>query len=530
MLGLYTDVLTGLRAAARGRSASPGWPSTRGPSTTGCSTRRGALLGNPRHYRDPRTDAVIDDVHAKLDPARLYGVTGLQFLPFNTLYQLAAEPELDDRRALLVPDLLGYWLTGRQVAEETNASTTGLLDARTGDWSPPLVEALGLPPGLLPDVIAAGEVLAPLTGEVGAEIGVDYALPVTTVGSHDTASAVVGVPAETDRFGYISCGTWGLVGVELDAPVLTEDSRKANFTNERGVDGTIRYLRNVMGLWLLSESMRTWNLRGRRRRPRTTCCAAAAALPAGGPRIDPDDPVFLPPGDMPERIVAGRRAAADPRARGRGALHPRQPRRRVRRGDRPRPSSSPGSRWRSCTSSAAARRTRCCASSPRTPRGRPVVAGPVEATALGNLLVQARTHGVLSGDLAALRGRVRGGEPPAALRAEVTAMPRYCFQLQVRPERLAEYRERHRAVWPEMLAALRDTGWRNYSLFLRGDGLLIGYVESDDLAASQAAMAATAVNARWQAEMAPFFVDLDGRPDEGFLLLEEVFHLEDQLR
>jgi L-rhamnose mutarotase len=108
-------------------------------------------------------------------------------------------------------------------------------------------------------------------------------------------------------------------------------------------------------------------------------------------------------------------------------------------------------------------------------------------------------------------------------------MPRYCFQLQVRPERLAEYRERHRAVWPEMLAALRDTGWRNYSLFLRGDGLLIGYVESDDLAASQAAMAATAVNGRWQAEMAPFFVDRDGRPDEGFRLLEEVFHLEDQL-
>ena len=108
-------------------------------------------------------------------------------------------------------------------------------------------------------------------------------------------------------------------------------------------------------------------------------------------------------------------------------------------------------------------------------------------------------------------------------------MPRHCFQLQVRPERLDEYRARHRAVWPEMLAALRDTGWRNYSLFLRADGLLIGYVETDDLAAAQAGMAATAVNARWQADMAPFFVDLHGRPDEGFALLEEVFHLEDQL-
>jgi L-rhamnose mutarotase len=108
-------------------------------------------------------------------------------------------------------------------------------------------------------------------------------------------------------------------------------------------------------------------------------------------------------------------------------------------------------------------------------------------------------------------------------------MARYCFQLQVRPERLVEYVERHRAVWPEMLTALRDTGWRNYSLFLRDDGLLIGYVETADLAAAQAAMAATAVNARWQAEMAPFFVDLQGHPDEGFLLLTEVFHLEDQL-
>jgi L-rhamnose mutarotase len=108
-------------------------------------------------------------------------------------------------------------------------------------------------------------------------------------------------------------------------------------------------------------------------------------------------------------------------------------------------------------------------------------------------------------------------------------MSRYCFALQVRPERLAEYRERHRAVWPEMLAALRDTGWRNYSLFLRDDGLLVGYVEADDLAAAQADMAATAVNARWQAEMAPFFADLRGRPDEGFELLDEVFHLEDQL-
>jgi len=403
VLGLYTDVLTGLRAAAREEHlagvAVDSWA-----VDYGLLDARGTLQGNPRHYRDPRTDAVIDDVHAKLDPARLYGVTGLQFLPFNTLYQLAAEPVLDGRRALLVPDLLGYWLTGRQIAEETNASTTGLLDARTGGWSPPLLEALGLPHGLLPDVIAAGDVLAPLTGEVGAEIGVDYALPVTTVGSHDTASAVVGVPAETDRFGYISCGTWGLVGVELDAPVLTEDSRKANFTNERGVDGTIRYLRNVMGLWLLSESMRTWDLRGVGVEL-DDVLPAAAALAAGGPRIDPDDPVFLPPGDMPERIIraAGLRDP-EPAAVVRCILDSLAVAFAEAMADAERLSGRPvevvhlvggGSQNALlCQLTADA-------------MARPVVAGPVEATALGNVLVQARTHGVLSGDLAALRGRVR---------------------------------------------------------------------------------------------------------------------------
>jgi rhamnulokinase len=403
VLGLYTDVLTGLRAAAREEHLA-GLAVDSWAVDYGLLDARGTLQGNPRHYRDPRTDAVIDDVHAKLDPARLYGVTGLQFLPFNTLYQLAAEPVLDGRRALLVPDLLGYWLTGRQVAEETNASTTGLLDARTGGWSPPLLEALGLPHGLLPDVIAAGDVLAPLTGEVGAEIGVDYALPVTTVGSHDTASAVVGVPAETDRFGYISCGTWGLVGVELDAPVLTEDSRKANFTNERGVDGTIRYLRNVMGLWLLSESMRTWDLRGVGVEL-DDVLPAAAALAAGGPRIDPDDPVFLPPGDMPERIIAATGLRdPEPEVVVRCILDSLAVAFAEAMADAERLSGRPvevvhlvggGSQNAlMCQLTADA-------------MGRPVVAGPVEATALGNVLVQARTHGVLSGDLAALRGRVR---------------------------------------------------------------------------------------------------------------------------
>ena len=403
VLGLYTDILAGLRTAAR-RYRLAGVAIDSWGVDYGLLDARGTLQGNPRHYRDARTETVIDDVHAKLDPSRLYASTGIQFLPFNTVYQLAAEAELADRRALLMPDLFGYWLTGRQVAEETNASTTGLLDARDGDWSRPVIEALGLPRGLLADVLRAGQVLAPLTGDVMAEIGVDYEVPVTTVGSHDTASAVVGVPADTPRFGYISCGTWGLVGVELSAPVLTEESRKANFTNERGVDGTIRYLRNVMGLWLLSESMRTWNLRGRDV-DLDEVLSAAAALPGGGPQIDPNDPTYLPPGDMPERIrtATGLRepppevvvrcildslASAFAAALNQAEQLSGQPVEVVHLVG----GGSQNALLCQLTADAARR---------------PLVAGPVEATALGNLLVQARTHGIVGGDLAALRQQVR---------------------------------------------------------------------------------------------------------------------------
>ena len=407
MLGLYTDVLTGLRAAAREEQlagvAVDSWA-----VDYGLLDARGTLQGNPRHYRDPRTDAVIDDVHAKVDRARLYGVTGLQFLPFNTLYQLAAEPALDGRRALLMPDLLGYWLTGRQVAEETNASTTGLLDARTGGWSTPLVEALGLPPGLLPDVIAAGAVLAPLTAEVSADIGVDYALPVTTVGSHDTASAVVGVPADNPRFGYISCGTWGLVGVELDAPVLTEDSRRANFTSGLGVDGTVRYLRNVMGLWLLQESLRTWE-DGGVAVPLGPLLREAAAVPALSRLIDPDDPDLLPPGDMPSRIADACRRHGQPAPQTRAetvrcvldslALAYR---RTVRRAQ-----ELAGRRVDVVHLVGGGARNDLLCQLTADACGLPVEAGPVEAAALGNVLVQARAVGAVPAGLAGMRDLLR---------------------------------------------------------------------------------------------------------------------------
>jgi rhamnulokinase len=248
----------------------------------------------------------VDAVHARISAERLYARTGIQHLQINTLFQLvaaAADPTFAGVRTLLmVPDLIGFWLTGERAVELTNASTTELLDPLAGDWAWEVVDAVGIPRGLLGRIRPPGERLGTLRPEVGAATGLSASTPVTLVGSHDTASAVVAVPFEGDDAAFISCGTWGLVGVELLAPVLTQASGAANFTNELGVDGTVRYLRNVMGLWLLSETMRTWDRAGTPE-DLEAILGAAAALPGGGPLIDPDEPAFLPPGDMPKRIL-----------------------------------------------------------------------------------------------------------------------------------------------------------------------------------------------------------------------------------
>lgn len=408
VLGLYQDILAGLRDAYQQAPGLAGIGIDTWAVDYGLVDSGGALLGNPRNYRDPRTEPVIDAVHRAVGPRDLYAVNGLQHLPFNTLYQFAAEPDLTGRQALLIPDLLGYWLTGNRVAEQTNASTTGLLNAATGDWDHALIGKLGLPAGLLPPVVPPGHVVGELTAGVRADTGIGRAIPVTTVGSHDTASAVVGVPAETENFAYISCGTWGLVGVELESPVLTEGSRAANFTNERGIDGTIRYLRNVMGLWILSETLRTWKLQGVKGTLQGRL-EEAARVPAGGPLVDPDAPEFLAPGDMPARIAAACRASGQPIP------------------------TTPGEIVRCILDSLAvtfaariddaqrlsgrridvvhvvgggARNTLLCQLIADA-CGRPVIAGPVESTALGNVLVQARTHGVLRGDRWELRRHLR---------------------------------------------------------------------------------------------------------------------------
>lgn len=355
----------------------------------------GALLGNPVHYRDARTSGAAAN-RDRLGARDLYATTGLQFLPFNTIHQLAAEPRLSAAdRLLLIPDLITYWLTGEEGAELTNASTTQLVDVRTRTWSTSLVEKAGLPARLLPPLRAPGT----LAGEYEGT-------PVIAVASHDTASAVVGVPAADDRFAYISCGTWSLVGVELAAPVLTESSRLANFTNELGVDGTVRYLRNVMGLWLLQECVREWGA------DTSALLAEAARLPRGAV-IDPDDPVFLPPGDMPARIVqacvrAGQPVPGSPAAVTRCVVDSLADAHRRAIADAERLSGKEISVVHIVGGGA---RNELLCQLTADACGRVVVAGPVEATALGNVLVQARALGALDGDLGELRALIRATQP-----------------------------------------------------------------------------------------------------------------------
>ncbi|MGP9501013.1 rhamnulokinase [Specibacter sp. AOP5-B1-6] len=431
--GLFTEVMAGLAVAAKHAAAVDGAIASIGIDTWavdyGLIDGAGALIGEPFSYRDGRGAAAVDRVHGIVGPARLYETTGLQHLPFNTIFQLAAE-QTDGRdlagglQALLIPDLIAFKLTGSRRTESTNASTTGLYDAVAGEWASELLAALDLPAELFPPLIEPGETIGTLLPEIAARTGLPTTTRVVAVGSHDTASAVAAVPAAGPNFAYISSGTWSLVGVELDAPVLTEASRTANFTNERGVDGTTRYLRNVGGLWLLSESMRTWGQEAHDAGSPVTMpeplalslpelLAAAAAEPTGGPLLDVDSEDFIAPGNMPERI----RAAASVGGRG---LENR-----------------PAAVVRCIVDSLAAAYARtvsqvqelsgqkvnvvhivgggsqnellCQLTANAT--GLPVVAGPVEATALGNVLVQARAAGAAPTTLPELRAIVAASHP-----------------------------------------------------------------------------------------------------------------------
>ena len=369
----------------------------------------GELLELPFHYRDSRTDGAIEKVFGLVPASELYAEAGLQVQPFNTIFQLAAQA--DDERwgevdtILLTPDLLGYWLSGRRYAEVTIASTTGLLDPAARRWSASITDALreklGLPlPRVLPELVEPGTVVGTtrpglLPGEVA----------VVAVGAHDTASAVVTVPAEVEDFAFISSGTWSLVGLELLAPVLSTASKAANFTNELGVDGTTRFLRNVMGLWVLIECRRAWTEESGEKLGWGELVELAAQEEPLAAVIDMEDERLLPPGDMVARVRALAAEAGQELGEGKGAVvrcildslalsYRRAIREACRVADR-------AVSVVHVVGGGSANTLLCQLTADAT--GLPVVAGPTEGTALGNLLVQARAMGALSGSLTDLR-------------------------------------------------------------------------------------------------------------------------------
>jgi rhamnulokinase len=378
----------------------------------GLLDRDGCLISNPYHYRDSRTEGMDERAFDRMPKEEIYETTGIQFMPINTLLQLLAmegSPLLQAaQRLLLIPDLVNYWLTGEKTCEFTNASTTQLCDARSGGWARDLLDKMRFPGHIFGEIVPPGTQLGPLLPEVAEETGAKGGLPVTAVASHDTASAVVAVPAEGENFAYISSGTWSLVGVELPQPAIAPEGMHANFTNEGGFGGTTRFLKNVMGLWLLQECRRTWAHEGREY-SYEELTRLAQAVPAAGPVLDPDHPAFLRPGDMPGRI------------------------RRFCRETHQSPPEEPGEVARCVLESLAlkyrwvleraeeitgrraevihvvgggVKNTLLCQLTADATR-RPVQAGPVEATALGNLMVQAYARGYL-GSLEEIRAAVRG--------------------------------------------------------------------------------------------------------------------------
>jgi rhamnulokinase len=418
---LFAGLSDGLREAI---SASPGLASI-GIDSWAVDyglLRDGKLLGIPHHYRDERTVRGVEIVHDRVGPAELFAHNGLQHLDFNTVFQFAVEADdgflsLADR-ALLIPDLIAYWLTDQMRTELTNASTTGLLSVAESTWDIDLMSRLELPSGLLPELVSPGERLGELTEPVADRLGARTPIQVTAVGSHDTASAVVAVPMDGPNCAFISSGTWSLVGLEIDVPVVTEEARLTNFTNEGGVDGTVRFLKNVSGLWLLSESMRQWEqdaTDAQRSSDLETLLAEAAQVEDSVAVFDPSDGRFTPPGDMPTRIRdwCVEHGQEPPRTRAevvRSILE------------------SLAAAYASTIATAEKLTGRtvqtihivgggsqnallCRLTAERT--GCRVIAGPVEATAIGNLLVQARTVGHVSEDasLADLRQIVRSSFP-----------------------------------------------------------------------------------------------------------------------
>ena len=370
------------------------------------------LLGNPHHYRDPRTEGMLPVAFAAVPRETIFDRTGIQFMEINTLYQLLAMRRCGDatleaaHTLLMMPDLLNFWLTGIKTCEFSDATTTQCFNPRTGDWARDLLERLDLPTRVFQPVVQPGTIIGGLRGDVTEEVGLG-ATPVIAPACHDTGSAVAAVPADGQDFAYISSGTWSLMGVEVREPVITADSLAFNFTNEGGVCGTYRLLKNIMGLWLVQECRRTWASEGKEY-SYDELTRLAAEVPAFGPLVDPDAHEFLRPGDMPARIIAFCRATGQrsPASRGEMVRTALESLALKYRWVLKRLEVMLGRRLNTIHIVGGGSQNRLLCQLAADATRRPVVAGPVEATAAGNVLMQALARGRL-GSLDDARAVVR---------------------------------------------------------------------------------------------------------------------------
>lgn len=413
-LGLYREILEGLRRAQDRygeRIVSVGI------DTWGCDhallDANGELLGLPHQYRDPRSNGMAEIMHERMPERTIYQQSGVRTLFYNSsLHLLAAaqagSPALSQARTLLfMPDLLGYWLTGRAAVERTVASTSQLLDPRSGDWAHEVIAALGLPAGIFGEIIAPGTVLGPLRAEISRFTGVP-AIPVIASASHDTASAVAGIPmtGEDDQL-WLSSGTWSIMGLETRQPITSDEAFQLGFSNELGVAGTVRFLKNIAGLWLIQECKRQWALDGDDLDYAALAELAMEAEPFTA-FIDPDDPVFASPGDMPAKIsdFCARTGQAVPHKKGtilRVATESLALKYRVVY-DRIR--AMAGRDFSCLHAGGGGIQNELLSQATANALGIEVVAGPVEATSCGNLITQMIGTGHLP-DLAGGRELIR---------------------------------------------------------------------------------------------------------------------------
>ncbi|MBI4581558.1 MAG: rhamnulokinase [Planctomycetes bacterium] len=402
VLRLWTEMKAGVAIAGRQAGGLKGVGIDTWGVDFGLLGRGDVLLGNPFHYRDARTNGILDRAYGIVPKKEIFDQTGIQFMQFNTIFQLLAmklgnSVLLDAAETMLMmPDLFNFWFTGRKCVEFSNATTTQAYNPRTNRWAADLIGRLGVPTRIFPEIVASGTVLGPLRKDIAEELAVGD-VPLIAPAQHDTGAAVAAVPAARDKgWAFLSSGTWSLMGMEVPKPIITEASYKYNFTNEGGVNGTYRFLKNIMGLWLVQECRRTWQRAGQEYSYGQLTDMAAAAKPFLA-LVDPDDASFLAPGDMPSRIAAyctktGQPVPSTPGEFVRACLESlamtyRQTLRRIEE----------------CTGSRAevihivgggTQNTHLCQWAADA-TGCTVVAGPIEATAAGNVAVQAVATGVL---------------------------------------------------------------------------------------------------------------------------------------